>query len=89
MDIQVLATFVGWLGWVLSAAIIIRVLLSWFAMGNIGGPVFRLLDDVTEPILAPLRRVIPTLGMFDLSPIVALILINFITQMLQAALLHG
>lgn len=90
MDVQTIAyDFVGALGLVLSGAVIIRVLLSWFAMGNTGGPVFRLLDDVTEPILGPLRRVIPPLGMFDLSPLVALILIQFITQIVQAALAHG
>ncbi|HWE60747.1 MAG TPA: YggT family protein [Chloroflexota bacterium] len=85
MNIQtILYDFVGWLGMVLSGAIIIRVLLSWFSMGNTYGPVFRLLDDVTEPILRPLRRVIPTIGMFDLSPIVAILLINFISSLIQA-----
>lgn len=85
MDVQAaLYYFVGSLGLVLSGAIIIRVLMSWFAMGNASGPVFRLLDDVTEPILRPLRRVIPSLGMFDLSPIIAILLINFITQLIQA-----
>jgi len=47
-----------------------------------GGSLIRLLDDITEPILGPLRRVLPTLGMIDISPIVAIILINFITGLL-------
>jgi YggT family protein len=44
-----------------------------------------LLDDITEPLLAPLRRVIPRLGIFDLSPLVAigiLYLIPFIFSLL-------
>jgi YggT family protein len=89
MDVQTVAYyFVGSLGMVLSGAVIIRVLLSWFAMGNAAGPVVRLLDDVTEPLLGPLRRVIPTLGMLDLSPLVALLLINFITQLIQAQIVR-
>lgn len=77
--------FVGWLGVILSGAIIIRVLLSWFSAGGgyASGPVIRLLDDVTEPILGPLRRVIPSLGMIDISPIVALLLVQFIANFLQ------
>lgn len=87
MDIQLIAyTFVGWLGTILSGAILIRVLLSWVNLNGGSGPVFRLLDDITEPILAPIRRVMPTFGMFDLSPIVAFILINFITRLLQSTI---
>lgn len=87
MDVQAIVYyFVGWLGTILTGAIVIRVLLSWFAMGNTVGPVFRLLEDITEPIMRPLRRVIPPLGMFDLSPIVAIILIQFITSIVQRQL---
>jgi YggT family protein len=35
---------------------------------------------VTEPVLAPFRRVIPRIGMFDLSPIAAMLIIQFILQ---------
>ena len=40
-----------------------------------GGP-------VTEPILAPFRRVIPRIGMFDLSPLAAFLVISFLQQSL-------
>jgi YggT family protein len=36
--------------------------------------------DVTEPILAPFRKVIPRIGMFDLSPIAAFLVISFLQQ---------
>lgn len=46
-----------------------RAILSWFPI-NAGTPIaniYRVLIDLTEPLLAPLRRVIPPAGMFDLS----------------------
>jgi YggT family protein len=78
---EVVYTFINWLSFILTGAIIIRVLFSWFAMGNAGGPVVRLLDDITEPVLGPLRRVIPPLGMIDLSPLIAILLIQGVTAL--------
>ncbi len=51
-----------------------RAILSWFPPSSSSGglaTVNRLLMDLTEPVLAPLRRVIPPVGMFDLSFMVA------------------
>lgn len=51
-----------------------RAVLSWFPPSSSGGALVtinRLLMDLTEPVLAPLRRVIPPVGMFDLSFMVA------------------
>lgn len=66
---------------VLYVAILARVLLSWFPI-NPSNPLVRLLWDITEPILAPLRRVIPRIGMFDLSPLAAFLVITFLAQAL-------
>jgi YggT family protein len=63
----------------LSLAIIIRIVLSYVM--SIGNPVLRFLRKITDPILEPFRRLIPPLGMFDISAIIVLILLNF----LQAA----
>lgn len=67
-------------------AIVISAVLSWlFAFDVINprnrfvGQVATFLDAVTGPILAPFRRVIPLLGGIDLSPIVAILLINFLS----------
>ena len=46
----------------------------------------RALDAVTEPILEPLRRVVPRVGMIDLTPMVAIILIFVISAALRSAL---
>ena len=73
-------TFLDLLFSALQLAIVGRALLSWFPLGP-GNPFYPLaviLHQVTEPILGPLRRIIPTIGMIDISPIVALLLINFI-----------
>ena len=61
----------------LTAAIFIRVLLSWFPIDP-HNPLVTVLYEITEPILEPLRRVVPRLGMFDLTPMVAIILIQVI-----------
>ena len=38
------------------------------------------LHDITEPILAPLRQFLPRLGMLDLSPLLAIILLNLVAN---------
>lgn len=56
------------------AAIIIQALLSWFMpMG--AGRLTVLLRELTDPILLPLRRMIPPIGMIDISPMIAIILV--------------
>ena len=72
-------TFLNLLLQILSIAILIRVLLTWFPIDQ-SNPIIRLLFDVTEPVLAPFRRIIPRIGMFDLSPIAAMLVIQFVQQ---------
>ncbi|HET9200669.1 MAG TPA: YggT family protein [Dehalococcoidia bacterium] len=68
---------------VLSFAILARILLSWFINPYTNSnPVFTFLIEITEPILAPLRNIIPRLGMFDISPIVAMLLLQFMGRIL-------
>ena len=66
---------------VLVIAILLRTILSWFSPRptNI---LAIILYRVTEPILAPLRRIIPRVGVFDFSPLVAIILIRLIYYLL-------
>jgi len=59
---------------VLRLTIFLRVLMSWVMPGQVN-PVTNLLFHITEPMLAPLRRIIPRVGVFDLSPIAALIIL--------------
>lgn len=62
--------------WFLSVALLLRVLLSWVNMG--GGTFSYWIFRLTEPILAPLRRVIPPIGGLDFSPMVALFLLELL-----------
>ena len=74
---ELILTFVDFLIIALNIAIVGRVVMSWISPGG-NDPISVILHQITEPIFAPIRRVIPTLGMFDLTPMVALILLNFI-----------
>ena len=49
-----------------------RVILSWFPLqpGTVMAQVASVIYQLTEPIMGPVRRVIPTIGMIDISPIV-------------------
>ena len=77
--ISVLATFVDYLGTVLWVAILIRALMSWVMPQETGG-IARVLSDITEPILSPIRRILPPTGGIDFSPFLAIILITVLRQ---------
>ena len=66
---------------VLTIAILGRVIMSWFSQGPTN-MLTRILYQVTEPVLAPLRRIIPRVGMLDFTPLVAIILLRLITYLL-------
>jgi len=60
---------------ILVALIFIRIILSWFNTDR-SSFLMRFLHESTEPILKPIRRALPRTGMFDLSPIIAFLLIE-------------
>jgi YggT family protein len=66
---------------ILQIAIIGRALISWFPVDP-SNPLVRVLTEITEPVLAPLRRVIPRFGMIDLTPMVAIIVLSIAQQAL-------
>jgi len=67
--------------------IIARVLISWVNLPQ-DHPIMEFLYAVTEPILGPIRKILPRTGMFDLSPIVAVILLELVRTLL-ISLLRG
>lgn len=87
--IEVLALLITLTFQVLIWAIIIRVLLSWLPMAGIQidpyNPIIRTLLSITDPILEPIRR-FTTVGMIDLSPIVAIIGLSIIESILLGLL---
>ena len=75
-------TFIAGLAWALSLAILARVILSWVQV-PLPASVTRWIFEVTEPILAPVRRVVAgVMGGLDFSPMIVLILIQMIEQVL-------
>ncbi len=68
------------IGFILTLIVVIDIVLRWFL--NPYHPLRSALDSIVEPMLAPIRRVLPSVGMFDFSPIVLIILINLIESIL-------
>ena len=64
---------------ILEVAIFLRAMLSWFPMDQ-GNFLVRVLNDITEPLLAPLRQVVPKFGMIDITPMVAFLVLFVIQQ---------
>ena len=77
-----LINFLAILLQILLVAILVRVVLTWFPVDP-SNPIIRIIYEVTEPVLAPFRRVIPRIGMFDLSPIAAMLVIQVILSNLR------
>ena len=67
---------------VLSFAIFIRAILSWFPMRP-DNPIAVILVQITEPILGPLRKVVPMVGMMDITPLVAIILLQVMSRLVD------
>lgn len=66
---------------VLIWLVIIRCLLS-FIPHNPYQPLIRFVYDVTEPIMAPFRRLIPPIGMIDISPIVVVFVLELVRRVM-------
>ena len=78
--------------WVLTLSIFARVILSFVIplAGSNPHPLLislnRLVNQITEPILGPIRRLLPTFGAFDFSPMVALVVLWVIREVLSRRL---
>jgi YggT family protein len=68
--------------------IFIRIIFSW-GMVSYSNRIMRFLVNTTEPLLGPLRRMIPPLGAMDISPIVAFLILWLFQQAIAGTLLRG
>jgi YggT family protein len=76
---SLLTTFIGMFAMVLMLLILGRVLVSWTnPMG--GGGLTAFLYQATEPILGPIRRVLPPAAGLDFSPMIAILLLGILTR---------
>jgi YggT family protein len=77
---QTLAVIINGIQQILILLIIISVILSYFM--DPYHPIRRTLDRIVQPMLAPIRRVVPLVGMIDLSPLILILLIQLIGNLL-------
>ncbi len=71
-----------------SFILLARVLISWVQIDPYN-PIVRLLYQLTEPLLAPIRRLLPQTGMMDFSPIVAFIAIMVVERIVLSMMLSA
>jgi len=70
---------------ILSIVLIARALCSWFDP-TFRSSIGRVLFEITEPLLAPIRQVVPPVGMLDLSILVAFFILFILRQLLESAI---
>jgi YggT family protein len=63
--------------------ILARILMSWIQVDR-SNQFVRLVHDLTEPVLAPIRNILPQAGMFDFSPLIATFLIQILVNILAS-----
>ncbi len=69
----------------LYIAIFGRIIMSWIDP-QAQMRITQILHEVTAPILTPLRRIVPSVGMFDFSPMIALLLLSLLRSLILNAL---
>ncbi len=62
--------------------LLIRILITWIPNLDPHHPIVQLLFQVTEPVLEPARKLIPSIGMIDISPIVVFIILGILQDLL-------
>lgn len=77
-------TIINIVSQLLVLLVFISVILSYFM--DPYHPIRRGVDNIVEPMLAPIRRVVPTLGMLDFSPLVLILLIQLVKNLLISLL---
>ena len=76
------AIFIAFVCELFSFAIFARIILSWFLVRR-DNPGMIILYKITEPLLAPLRSIIPRVGRFDFTPLVAIVILQIIGSLVR------
>jgi len=80
MVISILIRLINIFSQFIVLLVIVKIILSYFM--DPYHPVRRSLDNLVEPMLAPIRRVVPLIGMFDFSPLILIILVQILSSVL-------
>jgi len=78
--INLIILFINALSQLLVLLVIVSVILSYFM--DPYHPVRRAIDGVVEPLLSPIRRIVPLIGMLDFSPLILIILIQVVSNLI-------
>lgn len=81
-----LASLIGNVIYFYSLLIIVYVLMSWFPISGVFADIYQVLGTLVEPYLSLFRRVIPPIGALDISPIVAILVLNLLSSLIYRAL---
>ncbi len=82
---EILILIISALSQILVLLVFVSVILSYFM--DPYHPIRRGVDNIVEPMLAPIRRIMPNIGMFDFSPLVLILILQFGARFLVAFLL--
>ena len=83
-----LISFVNTAFQVYTYILLARIILSWVPHDPFKQPIVRWIYQLTEPILAPARRIIPPIGMVDISPIAVFMILELIRRFVLTALMR-
>ena len=78
--INLIILFINALSQLLVLLVIVSVIISYFM--DPYHPVRRAIDGVVEPLLSPIRRIVPLIGMLDFSPLILIILIQVVSNLI-------
>lgn len=75
---DIVCQLLGWYYWVILA----RVLMSWLPVPNSEpfSTIVKVIHAVTDPVMEPIRKVLPTMGGLDFSPIVVIVGLGIVTR---------
>jgi len=79
---EILIILINTVQQILVVLVIVSVILSYFM--DPYHPVRRGVDNIVQPMLNPIRRVVPLVGMFDFSPLILILLLQFASRILIA-----
>ena len=85
----ILATIISLLLNVLYILILARIIFSFIRVSPYHptwGPIYRFVYEATEPLLAPVRSILPPMGGLDFSPLIVLLLANFLGRLILSVL---
>lgn len=79
--VGVLVNLINLFAWLLVILVMVKVILSYFLPPY--HPVRETIDRLSEPLLIPIRRIVPQAGIFDFSPLILIILIQIVASLLS------